>query len=67
MIYAQTFAECIKELIANNLTETIELRRGFHQNAELNNCGFKTLERIAKELKKHKLPKKVCFHDLAHN
>ena len=37
MIYAQTSAECMKELIANNLTETIELRRGFYQNAELNN------------------------------
>ena len=40
------------DLIAKNLSETIELRHWFHQNAELSNREFKTSERIAKELKK---------------
>lgn len=50
--HAQTSDVLIKDLIAKNLTETIELRHWFHQNAELSNREFKTSERIAKELKK---------------
>jgi amidohydrolase len=50
--HAQTSDVLIKELIAKNLTETIELRHWFHQNAELSNREFKTSERIAQELKK---------------
>ena len=50
--HAQTSDVLIKDLIAKNLTETIELRHWFHQNAELSNREFKTSERIAQELKK---------------
>ena len=50
--HAQTSDVLIKDLIAKNLSETIELRHWFHQNAELSNREFKTSERIAKELKK---------------
>lgn len=50
--HAQTSDVHIKDLIAKNLSETIELRHWFHQNAELSNREFKTSERIAKELKK---------------
>ena len=50
--HAQTSDVFIKDLIAKNLTETIELRHWFHQNAELSNREFKTSERIAQELKK---------------
>ena len=50
--HAQTSDLLIKDLIAKNLTETIELRHWFHQNAELSNREFKTSERIAQELKK---------------
>ncbi|MBL19964.1 MAG: N-acyl-L-amino acid amidohydrolase [Flavobacteriaceae bacterium] len=50
--HAQTSDVHIKNLIAKNLTETIELRHWFHQNAELSNREFKTSERIALELKK---------------
>jgi amidohydrolase len=50
--HAQTSDVLIKDLIAKNLTETIELRHWFHQNAELSNREFKTSERIAHELKK---------------
>ncbi len=50
--HAQTSDVHIKNLIAKNLTETIELRHWFHQNAELSNREFKTSERIAQELKK---------------
>lgn len=50
--HAQTSDLLIKDLIAKNLTETIELRHWFHQNAELSNREVKTSERIAQELKK---------------
>lgn len=50
--HAQTSDVLINDLIAKNLTETIELRHWFHQNAELSNREFKTSERIAQELKK---------------
>ena len=50
--HAQTSDVLIKDLIAKNLMETIELRHWFHQNAELSNREFKTSERIAQELKK---------------
>ena len=50
--HAQTSDVLIKDLIAKNLSETIELRHWFHQNAELSNREFKTSERIAQELKK---------------
>ena len=50
--HAQTSDVLNKDLLAKNLTETIELRHWFHQNAELSNREFKTSERIAQELKK---------------
>ena len=50
--YTQTFDQKIEDLINENLTETIELRHWFHQNAELSNREFKTAARIAEELKK---------------
>ena len=46
----QSFDKKIEELININLSETIELRHWFHQNAELSNREFKTAERIAEEL-----------------
>ena len=46
----QSFDKKIEKLINKNLSETIELRHWFHQNAELSNREFKTAERIAEEL-----------------
>ena len=44
---SQKFDERVDNLIQENIEETIELRRWFHQNAELSNREFKTAERIA--------------------
>jgi amidohydrolase len=52
LVHAQPSDERIKNLIASNLNETIELRHWFHQHAELSNREFKTSKRIAQELKK---------------
>jgi hypothetical protein len=60
LVHAQPSDEHIKNLIASNIAETIELRHWFHQHAELSNREFKTSERIAEELKKIGLnPKRV--------
>ena len=50
--FGQSFDKKIEKLINDNLTETIELRHWFHQNAELSNREFKTAERITEELMK---------------
>ena len=50
--FGQSFDKKIEKLISDNLTETIELRHWFHQNAELSNREFKTAERITEELMK---------------
>ena len=50
--FGQSFDEKIEQLINDNLSQTIDLRHWFHENAELSNREFKTAARIAEELEK---------------